>query len=205
MKREAINNGTTAAASAPLRLYLAGKIGHTDWRHTIVPGLRGAWGGLCGQPSDPSAIRPIRFFLGGRKIEYSGPYFVGCDHGCFHGPGSHGVMSFLDDEQERARGYEARRDAFFSCMEWLEHADAVFAHIDSPDAHGTMFELGRAYDRIPIYLNFTTDELADECWFAGADVHCVTINPDPRAALIDLLRGSTLRFVGRRSRGGHHD
>ena len=78
--------------TAPIRIYLAGKITKNGWRKEIVPQLRSAWGAPCLDAADWRDIDPLEFYLGGVHFHYVGPYFVGCDHGCFHGPNSHGIL-----------------------------------------------------------------------------------------------------------------
>lgn len=173
---------------SPNRIYFAGKIGKNDWRHKIVPGLRGAWHGACLEPADPEVIVPIRFELGGTAFDYAGPYFVGCDHGCFHGPESHGIVDAGEPADDRILTPE-RYDVFGLCLSWLQSADVVFAHVESGDAQGTMFELGWAFDRIQVFLNFTTEALAAECWFAARSACRLSVNPDPVAALTRFLPG----------------
>ena len=80
----------------PMKIYLAGKIGKNDWRHDIV--------GTClsdacsdfyayGRQDETAQIAmewpvlPKAIFA---EYDYTGPYFVACDHGCFHGIGTHG-------------------------------------------------------------------------------------------------------------------
>jgi len=60
------------------RVYIAGKVAKLDFRHDLVPGLRD-W-------------RRENGSLECRDFIYVGPFFNSCDHGCMHGPGSHGVV-----------------------------------------------------------------------------------------------------------------
>ena len=169
---------------SPVQIYFAGKIGKNDWRHSIVPNLRNAWGGWCCNEADPRRIEPIRFSVASAVFDYVGPYFVGCDHGCFHGPQSHGTL----DSDLRSDPYSKhRRMAFELCLSWLRRSAVVFAHVDSGDAQGTFFELGWVHGRLPVFLNFATESLAAECWFPGLGACCVSINPDARAAFLNFL------------------
>ncbi len=171
-----------AHSSDALSIYFAGKIAKMDWRHTIVPGLRSAWGGSCLEQADPQEIEPVRFRLGSSVIDYAGPYLVGCDHGCFHGRNSHGA---IDWESRSDRGQQ--RATYNLCLKLLKRADVVFAHIETADAHGTLFELGCAAGRIPIFLNFVSESLARDCWFAAQSARQVSINPSAVHALSDFL------------------
>ncbi len=70
-------NKRTTASCKP-NVYFAGKIGKNDWRHGLVPALRGHDWGDCA--IDTEAYR------------YVGPFFVSCDHGCNHNPHGHGAV-----------------------------------------------------------------------------------------------------------------
>ena len=169
-------------ASDALSIYFAGKIAKMDWRHNIVPGLRSAWGGTCLDQADPRDIEPIRFRFDRNIIDYAGPYLAGCDHGCFHGQNSHGAIDWQcrDDRHHQRATYNL-------CLNHLDRSDVVFAHIETNDAHGTLFELGHAAGRIPIFLNFVSEALARECWFAAQSARRVSVNPSAIHALSDFL------------------
>jgi hypothetical protein len=81
-------------------VYLAGKIGRNDWRHELVPELRGTVNGDCLDP-EPVLFDPtLRIDCG--DFVYVGPFFVSCDHGCFHGPASHGAVGAPDEGLSQA-------------------------------------------------------------------------------------------------------
>jgi len=169
---------------ACLSVYFAGKISKNDWRHSIVPDLRSAWFGICCDAADPEDICPIRFHALDTTFDYAGPYFVGCDHGCFHGPNSHGIV---DGDTASPSKTASQQTAFKLCLQWLRQSDAVFAHVESSDAHGTLFELGWAFGRLPVFLNFASESLASECWFPIHGACVVSVNPDPHAAFLNVL------------------
>ena len=115
------------------KIYIAGKIAKNDFRHRLVPQLRGMeWPG-----------KPIEC---GRFI-YCGPFFAGCDHGCSHGPSRHGVVSesACHDEQYAMTDKEIRDLVIVTNNDALASADFVFAYIDCLTAYGTLVELGAAY------------------------------------------------------------
>lgn len=126
-----------------MKIYLAGKIGKHDWRNTIV---------------SPDALEFINNFSGSLSPEewpvtkraifgthdYTGPYFVACDHGCYHGETSHGAGlngagcgSSLSDK--------SRLSVFMACRAAIAQSDLVFAYINSLDAYGTFVEIGMAH------------------------------------------------------------
>lgn len=77
-----------------MKFYCAGKIAKNDWRHTLVPELRSTSGEMTYKtrshghiPCWPEAI--VDGLWG--EHDYVGPFFLGDDHGCLHGAGTHGV------------------------------------------------------------------------------------------------------------------
>jgi hypothetical protein len=148
------------------RIYLAGKIGKNDWRHSLVPGLRGA---IAGGPEGD--LFNSSFALDCGNYIYAGPFFVSCDHGCGHGAGRHGAIgkgclidSYMDDPLPKWR---AR--IFNINLHRLRAADFVFAYIESADAYGTLIELGMAHAwGIQIALRLPPPN--DDIWHANADM-----------------------------------
>lgn len=171
------------------RIYFAGKISHGDWRHDIVGSeLRDR------DANKKWSTQEIEF---GSDCLYVGPFFVGCDHGCSHRGGEHGVTEFQCEPNwsgnlhEYDRGCRApgpdiaggqsleyndrRLELFNKCIEAIDGADFVFAWLDSAEAFGTFWELGYARGRnvrtivgIPFGL-----DLSDQ-WFTvyGAQQVC---------------------------------
>lgn len=152
------------------RVYMAGKIAKGDWRHTLVgPSLRNASLTLDRTTETIRPIDPVT--VGG--FEYAGPFFLGDDHGCFHGPHSHGfgllhwpsgegsglvddrLMDALHPDRPDWWFHERRNLISRSCLQQVTSADVVFAWIDQYDAYGTLVELGYAAAKgIPTYVNF---------------------------------------------------
>lgn len=67
------------------RIYFAGKIDKNDWRHEIVYNGLGVEPWAAADMFDPDFIVDCGSYL------YGGPFFVRCDHGCFHGRNQHGA------------------------------------------------------------------------------------------------------------------
>lgn len=137
-----------------LKFYLAGKISKNDWRHDLVDGLRDAYYPWDANWKNGWAVLP-QSILG--KHDYIGPFFLACDHGCFHGPAEHGVGAFSGGER-------AHEDAFpnvtkpldrFLTQRWITRlcelsivqCDVMFVWLDSLDAFGTLVEIGMARSR----------------------------------------------------------
>lgn len=130
------------------RVYIAGKIGKNDFRHAIIPRLR-EWRHEYGSLA-----------CGG--FTYVGPFFSSCDHGCRHGPSSHGVTGNGCEEP-----IETREGVYTRNQTALYSADLVFAYIDATDCHGTLFELGCAkMADIPVTLTFAPGIDIDDFWYA---------------------------------------
>jgi Nucleoside 2-deoxyribosyltransferase len=179
----------------PLRVYLAGKIDKHDWRHELVPGLRGALSvsetrrvcGECGPDCDGTRKHfcYVRAEWGeprtpvweahGVSLAYAGPYFLSCDHGCYHGRSAHGVGATEAGPYEPGRqgacGDPAAKSAYVveRCLAWLRSADLVFAWLDDGSAYGTVAELGYAAALgTPIHIGLPTrrrDDRLEDMWF----------------------------------------
>ncbi len=130
------------------RVYFAGKIGHTDWRHTLGADL---WDGEFGEP-----VRCERFI-------YCGPFFVACDHGCSHGDCTHGLGHGCKTFPVPPRWLVPSL-----CLEWIRRCDLFFAWIDDPTCYGTLVEIGWAQMmRKPVYIGFKSSWHYSEFWFAA--------------------------------------
>lgn len=119
-----------------VRVYCAGKISKNDWRHTLFPGLRTGsyttWESLLEVEADPP--RNDGFI-------YAGPYFISCDHGCYHGENSHGVGAVEDGCMDRGPYPDY---VVAKCTEWLWKSDVMFVWLDHCSAYGTLVEIGMA-------------------------------------------------------------
>jgi very-short-patch-repair endonuclease len=160
-------------------VYLAGKIGKNDWRHTLCKGLRETvrYASDVWQPL-PDALGP--------GLNYTGPFFSGCDHGCCHAydGGNHGVMESTACEpgltgvcfEHESQHYNAcmcndagRTTVVFNCLEAIMQSDLIFAWFDEDTitAYGTLAELGYAAGwgkKIVITGKAGTNWL-DDLWF----------------------------------------
>ena len=114
--------------STHIKLYLAGKIGKNDWRHELVPGLR------CHEWDDGPISTPL--------FDYVGPFFQSCDHGCLHGPNTHGALAGEGTCTEEIT--YTLEDIIRLNDEALSNADLLFVYITSADCLGTLVEIGRA-------------------------------------------------------------
>jgi len=178
------------APANPLKIYFAGKIGKNDWRHKLIPDLRGAWNGIeCGESvGDLNELQPVTWEQDGFDLQCTGPYFVSCDHGCFHGDTNHGQISdFLcdgnpDEEDSEAESPEEktkrpedlthwlqdRERVYHSCESWLAQSEVIFAYIDDEGAYGTIAEI-LSTDH-PTALIFSSREIFKSYWFLAVQL-----------------------------------
>lgn len=139
-----------------MKIYLAGKITAHGWRESIVKELNGLDGSDMfsdwpsgaymalhdGRPDE--VVWPVQKNVIFGKHDYVGPYFIDCDHRCYHGRSNHGVGATTDGCDGREGGMGQIRTAMY-CRSAIKDADLVFAWIDAMDAYGTIAELGYAH------------------------------------------------------------
>lgn len=209
-------------------IYLAGKISKNDWRQGIVGDLRSA-GNLSSWSHDGPDLRetwPVEEKAIFGVFDYTGPFFVSCDHGCYHaGAASHGVgadgngcagLAGMPPTEwgsedgivdNRAKFYSAVRPKVLQrCREAIQRSDIVFAWLDCLDAYGTFAEIGYAHalgKRVWIAM----PEPLNDLWFVQqmAEDVCVGIKK-PEHALASLLltnnvAGQVLLYGERTAKG----
>lgn len=137
-------------------VYLAGKIAKNDWRKN-----RGEWDYSYGNQFDPPYIEPwpISPVAGTNALSMTGPYFAACDHGCAHGPATHGVGAYdegveIFDGEERYYGgcvgsageSLSRKETRNRCFKAIWDAQWFFLWLDEENctAYGSLVELGLA-------------------------------------------------------------
>lgn len=125
-----------------LPVYCAGKISKNDWRHQLFPRIREVNQTFYLDGLDaPHCIPSLGPFV------YCGPFFLSCDHGCAHGPNTHGLGA---DEAGFRHGVvcgkepPSRDEVVQRCLRWLRNSSVVFAWIDDATAYGTVAEIGYA-------------------------------------------------------------
>lgn len=141
-----------------MKVYLAGKIGKNDWRHSIFKGLRDS------EMAVEKDLIQEKVFCD--KFEYNGPYFISCDHGCYHGENLHGRGKLNDGCEENG---DSHKNTLEKCLKWIETSDLIFVWLDSKDAYGTISEIGyaKALNK-PIYLAIDKKmgkEVIRDLWF----------------------------------------
>ena len=139
-------------------VYLAGKISMDDWRNVI-------WSCRCA-PSDPGYIAAGYECDVNDSLTITGPFFISCDHGCYHGDNTHGVGA--GNESPNCIGdFYTRENVLSICKDQIDRAEIVFAYIDQPDCFGTLTEIGYAHAKgKDIVIVFSNKKLKREMWFA---------------------------------------
>jgi hypothetical protein len=162
-------------------IYLAGKIAKNDWRHDLVPRLRGhTWA--------DGAIETNAF-------RYTGPFFVSCDHGCNHKPSSHGATAGSPFDESSI----TRSEVFKQNMAAIDAADLIFAYISSTDCHGTLVELGWAlHAQKRVILAFAPSIPVDDFWYASHSAERVHIDVK-ESHLLGLLTEALWQYKQPRS------
>ena len=114
---------------------------------------------------------------------YSGPWTVGCDHGCAHvageenpwtssgsaqgyGTGTHGSAN--NSCSLSSGGGDVGSIVFERSMAGIARADAVFVWLEDTECYGTLLEVGYAYAmKKPIFLAHAPTVYPNgEMWFA---------------------------------------
>ena len=149
-----------------LNVYLAGKIEANGWRQQIVD-IRN---NISGDEKDK--IRKGITLNYNDNIRIACPFFLSCDHSCYHGNNSHGVgLNNYHPDGERYDCY-AKTDHFSEeevksiCLNQIKRSDIIFAYINDNTCYGTLYELGYAAAlNKPILLLFDSSERRNNMWF----------------------------------------
>lgn len=163
-----------------IKVYLAGKIKSNGWRQQIVD-IRNNFGG-----DEKNKIRngiEIRYK---NNIYITGPFFLSCDHSCYHGDNSHGVgLNSYNDCYGLTDNF-SEDEVKDICLQQIKKSDVVFAYINDDTCYGTLYELGYAAAlNKPILLLFDSDKRRNNMWFIanGAKIakvqnKCTSIKED---------------------------
>lgn len=188
-------------AFAGRSIYLAGKVAKNCWREDVVWDLRGAWevGSFEEAPPWPRLSMAVL-----NVFDYVGPYFVSCDHGCYHGRTSHGTVGtgggaicsgwlLASGHDHDPLEEQARDRAFDLCCEAIRRCDVFFAWIDRRDAFATLAEIGYAA-ALRKQIVIAMPRADPELWFVGRFARCnagyepwLLEEKTPRAALQRMI------------------
>jgi hypothetical protein len=168
-------------------IYMAGKIEHTCWRHTFLM-LRDEEGIYAYYKEESRNSIPFYFTdaIGEtRKLTYTGPFFIACDHGCSHGENTHGA-AFGCAQQDNHR-----QNVFQNCISGIDRADTMFVWIDQAflSAHGTISEIGYAFAKNKNIIFGVHPSMVStrDVWFCSQMATSIIIADTPVAALGDYF------------------
>lgn len=168
-----------------MKIYLAGKIGKNDWRHKLVPGLRDDIEGERGWKQ----TRELPMILEHAEHTYVGPFFISCDHGCYHGTNGHGAMGGYCIGNDGI----TRTQILAKCRSGIRACDlfVVWAGSDFASAYGTIAEIGLASALAkPIVIirkSGLPEETFRDIWFPLSLASMTMESPEPVEAVDDLL------------------
>ena len=143
-------------------VYFAGKISAVDWRQDIF-GLRAGSFALADDPERDTLFNP-HFRIDKQKFYYGGPFFISCDHNCFHSLYGHGAGpngcsgDAISLSAHQGRIWKINRHR-------IKTAHIIFAYINERDCFGTMAEIGmaQAMDK-PIFIGFGPNADYQDMW-----------------------------------------
>lgn len=142
----------------PINVYLAGKISPNGWRQHIFD-MRNIFNGSDNHELYNEHVKYNDY------INIVGPFFLGCDHSCYHGEGNHGLGINLPNG---CYGEDTRSEdeVVKICKIQIEKSDVIFAYINDDTCYGTLAEIGYAKALGKhIVVVFDTRKRAKNMWF----------------------------------------
>ena len=168
-----------------MKIYIAGRIHKDRSRFGIV-------NDIARHGDKYHKAEFVDFNFDGRKLTYTGPFTVGCDHACAHaydhavGP-SCDRFFFDDDAPLEGHGMKdfLRYFVVEKSIAGIQAADFVFAWFgdESEHAYGTIAEIGCARGMCkPIYIGCNPFDSTDT-WFAKTMANKLIVADDAKSAL----------------------
>jgi nucleoside 2-deoxyribosyltransferase len=119
---------------------------------------------------------------------YTGPMFQSCDHGCSHGPNTHGATAGCD-------GGATQKQILIRNNHAIDNADLVFAYITHADCYGTLIEIGQAavLGKRVVVAFATGFEPKPDFWYAAYSADIVYDNVNP-CCIPNILAGEIDRL-----------
>lgn len=159
----------------PRYIYLAGKIEKNGWREEIV-GYR--CNGMGGGDYSKEEIADHYFRYNNDTI-ITGPWFLACDHGCYHGDNSHGLGINKLGCPEANGDIFSEKEVYDICIHQIDHSDIVFAYINDNTCYGSIYEIAYAYAVGKyVIIIFDNEELMSDMWFMCQGAHIVDVLGD---------------------------
>lgn len=172
-----------------MKIYLAGKVTKNGWRTKLVPGAELDAAMLA--DNEPWPVLTNAIF---GEHDYVGPFLYGCDHGCFHGDGQHGMLCDGDNcSGNNSDDCPDRKEVAHRCLDSVRRADLVFCWLQAPEDYGSMIEVGFALALGKrVVIGADDFDLVESHWFASSassSVMAVTPEDALRTAL-DRMRAT---------------
>ena len=113
-----------------------------------------------------------------------GPWFLACDHGCYHGDNCHGlgVLNVWGCPEANGNNY-SEDEVYKICTKQIDHSNIIFAYIYDNTCYGSIYEIAYAKAKgKKVIIIFDTEERMQDMWFMcqGADY-------------VDVLRDESIR------------
>lgn len=141
-------------------VYLAGKIEPNGWRQKIIDIRNNFFG------EEKDKIRNGITIKYNDHINITGPFFLSCDHSCYHGNNSHGVGLSSYNDCYGLSDHFTEDEVKHICLEQIKKSDVIFAYINDDTCYGTLYELGFAAAlNKPILLLFDSNKRRKNMWF----------------------------------------
>jgi hypothetical protein len=164
--------------------YAIGKIAKNGWREAFDIAMPGDW-----EEYVNAATVPTYF-----SFNYTGPFFIRCDHGCTHSTASHATCSIC-----QSGGYEFRPSRVFRrSVRQIRQAGFVLVWAGVSEgaldtAHGSLVEIGIAHALgKPILLAHHPHANLRDFWFAIETASAVVCTASPLSVL-EMLHGDRSR------------
>jgi len=162
-----------------MKVYLAGKVTKNGWRTDLVGGAE-LNGMFLADHEKPWPVLERAIF---GEHDYVGPFLYGCDHGCFHGDGQHGMTLGEDRACAVEDFFVGRKEIVRRCLDAVRLADLVFCWLEAPEDYGSMVEIGFALALgKKVVIGAQDFDLIESHWFA-TDASFLIPRETPEAAL----------------------
>ena len=143
-----------------INVYLAGKIEPNGWRQKLID-IRNNF-----SAEKKDKIRNGVTIKYNDHINITGPFFLSCDHSCYHGDNSHGVGLDSHSDCYGLTDYFSEDEVKNICLQQIKKSDVIFAYINDDTCYGTLYEIGYAAAlNKPILLLFDSNKRCNNMWF----------------------------------------
>ena len=149
-------------ANKKVNVYLAGKIEPNGWRQKIFD-MRNSF-------IDDEVIPHLDNITisteWDKNIQITGPFFLSCDHSCYHGERNHGLGIHAPVSCITGGRTHTGNEVINICKKQIERCDVLFAYINDDTCYGSLFEIGwaKALGKKIITI-FDNTKRMEDMWF----------------------------------------